>query len=259
MRPALDSGHEHAKGAAVGVLSDRKALVTGGSRGIGRAVVERLARDGADVVFSYATNATAAAEVVAATGGTAFGVPAELGRISDIRALFQQAEERLGALDIAVLNAGVVLGATIDQLDEATYDQVMNVNAKGTFFALQEAARRLRDGGRIVTVSTINTVLPYAGNAIYSASKAAVEQFAAIAAKELGARGITVNTVSPGATDTDMLRGANPPEVLEQMKTMSPFGRLGTPADVGDVIAFLVGPDGRWMTGQNLRAGGGIA
>ncbi len=259
MRSALDFRWDHAKGAAVGVLSDRKAVVTGGSRGIGRAVVERLARDGAEVVFSYATNETAAAEVVAATGGTAFPVRADLARTPDVRALFEQAEERLGALDIAVLNAGIVAGATIDQLDEATYDHVMNVNAKGTFFALQEAARRLRDGGRIVTVSTLNTVLPFPGNAIYSASKAAVEQFAAIAAKELGGRDITVNTVSPGATDTDMLRGANPPEVLELLKTKSPFGRLGTPADVGDVIAFLVGPDGRWMTGQNLRAGGGLA
>jgi 3-oxoacyl-[acyl-carrier protein] reductase len=223
--------------------------------------VERLARDGAEVVFSYATNAAAAAEVVAAVhaaGGKAFPAQADLGRISDIRALFQQAEEQLGGLDIAVLNAAVVAGGTVAELDEATYDQVMDVNAKGTFFALQEAARRLRDGGRIVTVSTVNTVVPSPGNAIYSASKAAVEQFTAVAARELGTREITVNTVSPGATDTDMLRGANSPEGIEVMKSMSPLGRLGTPADVGDVIAFLTGPDGRWMTGQNLRAGGGI-
>jgi 3-oxoacyl-[acyl-carrier protein] reductase len=243
----------------VGVLSGRKAVVTGGSRGIGRAVVERLARDGAEVVFSYVTNADAANEVVSTVGGTVFPVRADLGRLADIRALFQEADDRLGGLDIAVLNAGIVAGGTIDAVEEAAYDHVMDVNAKGTFFALQESARRVRNGGRIVAVSTLNTVLPYPGNALYSASKAAVEQFVAIAAKELGAREVTVNTVSPGATDTDMLRGANSEEVLRLMTTMSPLGRLGEPADVGDVIAFLVGPDGRWMTGQNLHAGGGLA
>jgi 3-oxoacyl-[acyl-carrier protein] reductase len=243
----------------MGVLSGRKAVVTGGSRGIGRAVVERLARDGAEVVFSYVNHEEAANEVASTVGGKAFPIRADLGRPADIRALFQEADDRLGGLDIAVLNAGIVVTGTIDAVSEATYDQVMDVNAKGTFFSLQEAARRVRDGGRIVAVSTLNTVLPYPSNALYSASKAAVEQFAAIAAKELGARGITVNTVSPGATDTDMLRGANPEEVLRLMRSMSPLGRLGEPADVGDVIAFLVGPDGRWMTGQNLRAGGGIA
>jgi 3-oxoacyl-[acyl-carrier protein] reductase len=244
------------------MLTGRKAIVTGGSRGIGRAVVERLVRDGAEVAFSYATNASAADNVVSAVkakGGTAHATQADFGQLDDIRRLFAQAEELLGGLDIAVLNAAIVEGGTVEQVDEATYDLVMDVNAKGTFFALQEAARRLRDGGRIVTVSTLNTVRPFPGNAIYTASKAAVEQFAAIAAKELAARGITVNTVSPGATDTDMLRGANPPEVLDLMVTMTPLKRLGTPADVADVIAFLVGPDGRWMTGQNLHAGGGLA
>ena len=244
------------------VLTGRKAIVTGGSRGIGRAVVERLARDGAEVVFSYATNAAAAAEVVAAVkedGGTAHAIQADIGRLDDIRRLFAAAEEQLGGLDIAVLNAGIVGRGTVEQLDEASYDLVMDVNAKGTFFSLQEAARRLRDGGRIVTLSSLNTVLPFPENAVYTASKAAVEQFTAIAAKELGARDITVNTVSPGGTDTDMLNGNNPPEVLELIVSMTPLNRLGTPAEVADVIAFLVGPDGRWMTGQNLHAGGGIA
>jgi 3-oxoacyl-[acyl-carrier protein] reductase len=243
----------------VDAVKGKKAVVTGGSRGIGRAVAERLVREGADVVFSYVSNEAAAAEVAEATGGAATGVRSDLGRLADIRALFDDAEQRLGGLDIAVLNAGVVAVGTVDKLDEATYDHVMDVNAKGTFFALQEAARRLRDGGRIVAVSTLNTVLPYPGNAIYSASKAAVEQFVAVASKELGPRGITVNTVSPGATDTDMLRTANPQPVLDLMVSMAPLGRLGTPEDVGDVVVFLAGPDGRWMTGQNLRAGGGLA
>jgi 3-oxoacyl-[acyl-carrier protein] reductase len=134
----------------------------------------------------------------------------------------------------------------------------MQVNVRAVFEALREASRRMPDGGRIVNVSTVNTVLPAPGISLYAASKGAVEQLTIIAAHELGERGITVNTVSPGATDTDMLSDHNSPEGKEMMREMSPLGRLGQPEDVADVIAFLVGPDGRWMTAQNLRAGGGI-
>ena len=134
----------------------------------------------------------------------------------------------------------------------------MQINLRAVFEALREAARRMPDGGRIVNVSTVNTVLPGPGIALYAASKGAVEQLTVIAAHEFGDRDITVNTVSPGATDTDMLREHNSPAGRETMRGMSPLGRLGQPEDVADVIAFLVGPDGRWMTAQNLRAGGGI-
>lgn len=239
----------------------RGALVTGGSRGIGRAIVERLSSDGARVLFSYARDQTAAEAVVAAVaarGGIAQAVRADLAVLADITSLFEQAERWLSGLDVVVGNAGIGLGGRIAEITEATYDTVMNVNAKGTFFTLQEAARRLRDGGRIVTVSSINTVLPVPGNAVYSASKAAVEQFTAVAARELGGRAITVNSVSPGATDTDLLRGVNPPEVLAAMPAMSPLGRLGQPADIADVVAFLVSDDARWVTGQNLRVGEGL-
>lgn len=245
-----------------GVLNGRKAIVTGGSRGIGRAVVERLAADGADVVFSYVTNADAAADVVSTVeldGGTATAVQADLSRLDDIRGFFHEAEERLGGLDIAVLNAAVAGVGTIGDVDEAAYDRVMDLNAKGTFFALQEAAGRIRDGGRIVAVSTMITATPYPGYAVYGASKAAVQQFAAMAARELGARQITVNTVMPGPTDTDMLRSVSAPDAMEYMANLSPLRRLGTPADIADAIAFLAGPDGRWMTGQNLQTSGGLA
>jgi 3-oxoacyl-[acyl-carrier protein] reductase len=245
----------------MGSLEGKSALVTGGSRGIGRAVVERLARDGAVVTFSYVQAADAAQSVVGAVtaaGGSAQAVPCDLGDGAAIGRLFDAAEEFGGGLDIVVNNAGVVhTGLIVDTSDEQ-YDQVMGANAKGTFRSLREAARRVRDGGRIVNVSTLNTRLSGAGIALYAAGKAAVERFTVVAAHELGPRGITVNAVSPGATDTDMLRGANSEEVLAQMATMSPLGRLGTPADVADVVAFLVGPDGRWLTGQNLRATGGL-
>jgi 3-oxoacyl-[acyl-carrier protein] reductase len=246
----------------VGVLAGKLALVTGGSRGIGRAIVKRLAADGAAVVFSFLRDQRAAEEVMAAVqavGGNAYAVQADLGRLAEVRRLFDQAERHLGGLDILVNNASVVVTVSIAEATEQAYDRVMAVNSRGTFFALQQAARRLRDGGRIVNLSTVNTVLPAPGVAIYAASKAAVEQFTRVAARELAGRGITVNTVSPGATDTAMFRGANPPDAPERAAAMTPLGRLGQPADVADVVAFLVGPDARWLTGQNLRASGGLA
>jgi 3-oxoacyl-[acyl-carrier protein] reductase len=236
-----------------GVLDGRTALVTGGSRGIGRAVVERLARDG--------TGERAAEEVVAsvmAAGGRATAVRADLAESGAAARLWDAAGEFAGPVDILVNNAGIGVVRTLAELSDEDYERVMQINVRAVFEALREAARRMPDGGRIVNVSTVNTVLPGPGISLYAASKGAVEQLTVIAAHELGERGITVNTVSPGATDTDMLREHNSPEGRETMRGMSPLGRLGQPEDVADVIAFLIGPDGRWMTAQNLRAGGGI-
>jgi 3-oxoacyl-[acyl-carrier protein] reductase len=244
-------------------LSGKSAVVTGGSRGIGRAVVERLARDGADVVFGYVRNADAAGEVeraVADGGGTAYAVQADLGEPGGVERLFKQAEEHLDGLDILVNNAaaGFTPIALID-VTEDDYDRVMAVNAKAVFLALQYAGRHMRDGGRIINISTLNTVRPSPGISTYVGSKGAVEQFTAVAARELGGRGITVNVISPGATDTDLLRSVNSSEGLEMAVRVTPLGRLGQPADIADVVAFLAGPDSRWLTGQNLHASGGLA
>ena len=242
-------------------LDGMVAVVTGGSRGIGRAVVRRLTADGATVVFSFVQQ-KAAAEAVArevrSAGGQAHAVRADMGSLDDVRNLFAEAERLAGGLDILVNNAATGRPVPIAEATEEEYDRTFAVNAKGVFFALQEAARRMRDGGRIINLSTLNTALPAPGNALYQGSKGAVEQFTKVASRELGARGITVNTVSPGATDTDLLRSSNPPEVLERVPAMIPLGRLGTPEDIANVVAFLAGPDGAWITGQNIQAGGGL-
>ena len=148
--------------------------------------------------------------------------------------------------------------APLAQTDEEVFDRVMAVNTKSVFLTMRYAARHLRDGGRIVNISTLNTSRPAPGSAPYAASKGAIEQLTNVAARELGARGITVNTVSPGATDTDLLHEANPGADFQSVIGITPLGRLGLPADVADVVAFLAGPDARWLTGQNLHAAGGL-
>ncbi|WP_436760796.1 SDR family NAD(P)-dependent oxidoreductase [Streptosporangium sp. V21-05] len=245
------------------VLEGKTAVVTGGSRGIGRAIVERLARDGADVLFTYAKAATSAGEVerkVKEAGGSARAVQVNLGKRGSAQWLMETAEELLGGLDILVNNAALSFTPiSIAETTEEMYDRSMAVNAKAAFLTIRYAAKHMRDGGRIVNISTLNTVRPAAGIAPYAASKGALEQLTAVAARELGERGITVNTVSPGATDTDLLRGTNPEELLTQIAALTPLSRLGDPSDIADVVAFLAGPDGRWLTGQNLQANGGLS
>ncbi|MEW1996197.1 SDR family oxidoreductase [Streptomyces coelicoflavus] len=244
------------------VLTGKAAVVTGGSRGIGRAVVLRLARDGAAVVFNHAQSRDAADEVVrqaGKAGGEVVAVQLDLAEPHAAEELLATAERRLGGLDILVNNAAVHTDVVpIAQTEEAVFDRVMAVNAKSVFLAVRYAARHMRDGGRIVNISTLNTVFPAPGNAPYAASKGALEQLTLVASRELGARGITVNTVSPGATDTDLLNAANEPEKVATAVAMTSLGRLGRPEDVADVVAFLAGPDGRWLTGQNVRANGGV-
>ncbi|MGW6062695.1 SDR family oxidoreductase [Streptomyces sp. NPDC055189] len=239
------------------------AVVTGGSRGIGRAIVERLCRDGAEVVFNYATSEEAAADVVRvvqADGGKARAMRLDLRESDGPERLMEAAEAHLGGLDILVNNAAVSFTPTpLAQTETEVFDGVMAGNTRAVFLTMRYAARHMRDGGRIVNISTMNTVRPVPGIGPYAASKGAIEQLTAVAARELGSRGITVNTVSPGATDTEMLRGTNPPQALQAVTGMTPLGRLGQPSDVADVVAFLTGPDGRWMTGQNLRVTGGLS
>ncbi|MFI7086674.1 SDR family oxidoreductase [Streptomyces anulatus] len=222
----------------------------------------RLARDGAAVVFNYAQNREAADEVVRQAekaGGKVIAVQLDLAEPSAAEELLATAERQLDGLDILVNNAAMHTEVVpIAQTTEADFDRVMAVNAKSVFLTVRYAARRMRDGGRIVNISTLNTVFPAPGNAPYAASKGALEQQTLVASRELGVRGITVNSVSPGATDTDLLNAANEPEKPAMAIGMTSLGRLGQPEDLADVVAFLAGPDGRWLTGQNIRANGGV-
>ncbi|MEV6298901.1 SDR family oxidoreductase [Actinoplanes sp. NPDC051861] len=235
-------------------LTGKTALVTGGSRGIGRSIVRRLAADGARVVFTY-HDSKAAAEQLAGELPHVTAVQCDQADPSTLPAIFEPVRD---GLDILVNNAAVAASSPIAELTAEDFDRTMTINAKFPLLAIREAIPLLRDGGRIINISTLNTVVPAPGLALYCASKAALEQFTKVAARELGARGITVNTVSPGATDTDMLRGANPPEALERSAALTALQRLGQPEDVAAVVAFLAGPDSRWITGQNLRATGGL-
>jgi 3-oxoacyl-[acyl-carrier protein] reductase len=239
-------------------LEGKTALVTGGSRGIGRAIGERMAADGATVVINYARNKQQALEVVSAIvakGGKAIAIQADVSKPAEVRRLFSEAEKAVGRLDVVVANAGVYLSKALSENTEADFDYVFDINTRGVFFTLQEAGRRVRDGGRIVAVSTGGTKMPFANASLYLGSKAAVEQFARSLSRELGPRNVTVNVLSPGFTDTEMLSDG---QVRAYGAALSPFNRIGTPQEVADVSAFLASAASRWVTGQNLQAGGGV-
>jgi 3-oxoacyl-[acyl-carrier protein] reductase len=245
----------------MGTLDGKGALVTGGSRGIGRAIVKRLAGDGASVLFSYLSDEAAARSVVAevtGAGGRAFALQADQGRLDDLRKLTAQAQVWLDGLDIVVINASGALPQLIDDVTEDSYDQFMAASARGPFFLIQYAGRTVRDGGRIISISTLNTRLHPPGGALYTGAKGALENFTVVAALEFGGRGITANIVSPGATETELLRAANPGGTFEDEVERTALKRLGQPADIAAVVAFLAGPDSGWISGQNLSANGGF-
>lgn len=240
------------------LLQGKVAIVTGSSRGIGRAIAERLGRDGANVIINYAGSEDKAKEVVQAieaVGSKAFAIKADLSNPDDVRHLFDETEKQFGRLHILVNNAGTFVMKPAIDITLEEFDKVMSINVRGVFLTLQEAARRIQDGGRIVNLASNVTVQSLANQSVYAASKAAVEQFTRVLAKELGTRQITVNAVAPGATETDMV----PDEARDVVPKMTPLGRLGQPEDIADVVGFVVSEEARWITGQIIGVNGGMS
>lgn len=248
-------------------LKGKTAVITGASRGIGRAIALRLVKDGALVAVNYQKNAEAAAAVVReieAVGGEAFAVQGDVGSVAGIGQFFQALDTELtkrrgnNRIDILVNNAGIGRQATVETTTEQVFDELMAVNLKGPFFVTQQALSRLRDGGRIINLSSALSKYPYPRMAAYSMGKAAINHFTLILAAELGKRGITVNAIGPGLTVTDFTAHARQdPQVVQAVSAHTALGRLGEAEDIAKVAAWLASEDAGWVTGQYIEASGG--
>ena len=240
---------------------NKVAIVTGASRGIGAAVAERLARDGLTVVVNYAGSqapAEALVRKIEAAGGRALAAQGDVANPDAVKRMFDAAEAAFGGVDVLVNNAGIMALAPLAQSDDALFDRHVAVNLKGSFNTMREAARRLRDGGRIINFSSSVVGLLQPTYGVYAATKAAIEAMTSVLAKEMRGRGITVNAIAPGPTATDLFLDGKSPELVERIAKAAPLERLGRPEDIAAAVAFLAGADGAWINGQTVRANGGM-
>ncbi|WP_413503197.1 SDR family oxidoreductase [Serratia proteamaculans] len=241
--------------------SQQVAIVTGASRGIGAAIAERLAADGFTVIVNYSGNQALADQLVRKieqNGGRALSAKADVSDTAAVAQLFDRAEQAFGGVDILVNNAGVIALAPVAEMSDADVDRLIDINLKGTFNTLREAAKRLRDNGRIINFSSSVVGLLQPSYGMYAASKAAVEALTSVLAKELRGRNITVNAIAPGPTATGLFLDGKTPELIERLAKMAPLERLGQPQDIAAAVSFLAGADGAWINCQTLRANGGI-
>ncbi|WP_042420610.1 SDR family oxidoreductase [Streptacidiphilus anmyonensis] len=241
-------------------LTGRTALVTGAATGIGAAVARDLAAAGARVVVNHPHTPEPADAVVRGiekAGGTAVAVAADVTVRAEYAAMVDRLTGSFGGWDILVNNAAVAVTKPFAEVTEEEFDRSFAVNVKGVFHGLQLALERMRDGGRVITISSSTTALMLPGYAVYDATKGAVEQFTHILSKDFGRRGITVNTVSPGATETESYRNGKSAEFLAGLEALSAFGRLGRPEEIAAVVTFLAGDAARWITAQTIRVNGG--
>ncbi|MEZ2132926.1 MULTISPECIES: SDR family oxidoreductase [unclassified Sinorhizobium] len=242
-------------------MSNKTAIVTGGSRGIGAAISKRLAADGFNVVVNYAGNAATADSLVdqiKMSGGNAVAVQADVTSKADVERLFSVAGTLFGGIDVLINNAGIMKLAPLAETDDEMFDSMVAINLKGTFNTLRQAAVRLRSGGRIINLSSSQVGLYHPTYAGYVATKAGVEAITHILVKELRGRSVTVNAVAPGPIATDLFLQGKTEEVIDRFVKLSPLERLGQPDDVANVISLLAGPDGSWINGQIIRVNGGV-
>lgn len=240
----------------------KTALITGASRGIGREIARKTAGLGCNVIVNYSRSATSAEELcreIKAAGGNAVPVQADVTNLQELEHLFEKSIETYGKLDILINNAGMLITKPIEQVTEEEYDRLFELNVKSVFFACRLAAEKLSFGGRIINISTTVTKVILPGYGLYAASKGAVDQITRVLSRELGEKNITVNSISPGPTDTELFREGKSEEQIRQMAAMSAFNRIGTPKDVADAVALLVSDDAGWITGQNIFVNGGLA
>jgi 3-oxoacyl-[acyl-carrier protein] reductase len=240
--------------------NNRVAIVTGASRGIGASLATRLAADGFKVVVNYSSSENKARKVITAIesrGGKAVAVKADVSAQSEMRALFDRAEDEFGRIDVLINNAGVLKVSPLAQVKDEDYENQISVNLTGAFNGMREASGRLQDGGRIINLSTsiIGHYIPAHG--VYVATKAAVEAMTHVLAKELGPRGITVNAVAPGPIGTKLLLSSRPVEFIQALVKDIPLGRLGEPDDIAKIVSFLASDESAWINGQIIRANGG--
>ncbi|MCM7531721.1 SDR family oxidoreductase [Enterobacter quasiroggenkampii] len=244
------------------MTTSRVALVTGASRGIGANITRRLAREGFAVAVNYSSSPAPAEALVAEltqSGATAIAIKADVSKVDQVQVMFDTVEQQLGKIDVLVNNAGILKTVPLAQTSDELYAQNFAINTQGVFNTLREAATRLNDGGRIINLSSTTLALNLPGYAIYNGTKAAVEAFTRVFAKELRGRRITVNAIAPGPVATDLFLDGKSEEQIQNFAKMPPLERLGQPDDIAGVVAFLAGEDGAWVNGQVLRANGGVA
>lgn len=242
-------------------MKNKVALVTGASRGIGRGIALELAKHGVLVAVNYHANEKLAVELVAEIneiGGDAVPFQADISRVSEVRTLFDEVIKKFGCLDFLVNNAGIMKNRPILEVTEDEFDQVMTLNVKGLFFCCQQGAEKIKDGGRIINIGSTVTRVMLPSYGTYAASKGAVEQLTKVLAKELGHRSVTVNTVSPGPTDTELFRYGKSEEQIAALGAMSAFNRVAQASDIARVVSMLCSDDSSWITGQNILANGGF-
>lgn len=242
--------------------SNKVAIVTGASRGIGAAIAERLSGEGFTVVVNYSGSAAPAEALVRkieANGGNAISAQADVSDPKAVAKMFDSAEAAFGHVDVLINNAGILRTLPLAETSDEEFDRHFAINAKGTFNTMREAAKRLQSGGRIINFSSTTLALNMPGYAVYNGTKAAVEAFTHVFAKELRGRDITVNAVAPGPIATDLFLNGKSDELIAQFAKMPPLERLGQPADIANVVSFLAGPDAGWVNGQIIRANGGVA